>query len=224
MKIVSMMNASYVRLAQNFVEHARRAGVSVRDLRFYCLDADSGNAMGKLGADVIIHGVGQYPKDIPEPWTKMWMAMSFVKLEVMTRELKRGQPFLYMDADIVIHIDPREYVGQITGVDAVCQAWIPRESGVVHKICAGMMALWPTDAARRLVAPDWSMVFESDQHLINHRVTRDHTIKWLALPIPNFPDGFYPWRGEHKRYVTHYNCNSFADKEPEMKRYGDWLV
>ncbi len=223
MKIVTMISVVYIEMARNFLLHLDRAHVDRRDVRFYCLDAESANAMGKEGADVVIHGLGQYPREMLESWTPAWRMVSFTKLEILTRELRRGSPFLYMDVDIATYIDPRSYIGQITGVDAVCQVWITRNAPIVN-ICAGLMALWPTDGARRLVAPDFSIAFESDQHLINHRVAMDHTIRWLGLPPGNFPDAHYPWRGQYVRYLTHYNRVGTAGKEADMRAAGDWLV
>ncbi len=160
-----------------------------------------------------------------------WGKIMFTKMTFNYILLKSGFSVLFCDSDIIFKKNPipqiKNYLKKYEIVTQEDKKWFnPKDYNV---ICAGFMAVKPTENTLRLLKPSKINLnnFNSDQTYINNIYVKLN-LKILFLPIPEYTNGSYYFQNprlyDKTAYVIHFNHCTNDAKKWRMIKAGYWII
>jgi len=226
-------NYSTKDMIKNLMQSAKNIGVPV--VLFALDESISTEMQGKC--DVVDYFNSNIEADkfyIYGEFTPLYKEVVMQGWKIGQELLAAGKTIIYMDVDIVIKKDFRNYLLSLltNDVDCVVQYNGPR----VFKIlaCAGFYVLRPTERVLKMFPP---MFFEdkqylehkSDQTYFNDVILKEKKINIQFLPQKVYPTGKYFFKHfieiENECHIIHFNYIASDKKKIEaMKQYNNWLI
>ena len=226
----TLINQGYLDYFLNFYVTLRKLNIH-RDLLPITIDTKSHIFLLKTGIfNVYFDTTYTYHKhDINKKGN--WVIMMFNKMTLNYILIKSGFLTLYSDADIIFKKNPipkiKNYMRKYEIITQNDKFWYSPED--FNMICAGFMAVKPTENTLRLLNPSKINLndFIDDQTYINNTYN-NFDLKILFLPISEYPNGshyyHYPRLYDKTAYVIHFNHCVGDVRRWKMIEAGYWVI
>ena len=228
--ILTFMTQNHCQEWKNLVKSLEKLNLKNR-IVVYCLDEGSFRCAQQENVKAVrVSPTTNVPGEA-DYGTKPFKDIMMEKVRMITEELEKGVPILYLDTDIVVLQDPFPHLNKLSPKDVYFQSDEQDFRKDVTNHCAGCMFIRPTSGSKQLFGKTLSYlenVDYDDQVMLNQIIQENESSFNIGSLDPGmFPNGprYFDAKSSVEPFLVHNNyIVGLHNKIQRFKNHNLWLL